>query len=88
MNLLKGCVVVLVCVHAWVCMCRFANTYLDKEGEIEIGSGAEREDGGAALLAQWFRAAFSPGHDPGDPGSSPPASPSACICAFLSACLS
>ena len=25
----------------------------------------------AAPVAQWFSAAFSPGHDPGDPGWSP-----------------
>ena len=48
----------------------------------------------AALMAQWFSATFSPGHDPGDLGLSPmsgsvePASPSACVSASLSVCLS
>ena len=46
---------------------------------------------GAALVAQRFSTACSPGRDPGDPGSSPasalsmePASPSACVSASLS----
>ena len=45
----------------------------------------------AALVAQRFGAAFSPGPDPGDLGSSPmwahcmePTSPSACVCLCLS----
>ena len=42
-------------------------------------------------VAQWFRAAFSSGCDPGHPGSSPcmePASPSACVSASLPVCVS
>ena len=49
---------------------------------------------GAARVAQWFSAAFSPGRDPGDPGSSlawapcmEPASPSAWVSASPSVSL-
>ncbi|CAD7685708.1 unnamed protein product [Nyctereutes procyonoides] len=52
--------------------------------------------GWAARVAQWFSAAFSPGHDPGDLGSSPTSgslrgvcfSLCLCLCLSLSLCLS
>ena len=44
---------------------------------------------GAAPVAQWFSAAFSPGCDPGDPGSSPTSGSlhGACFSLCLSLCL-
>ena len=67
---------------------------LSKTGNLEA---IFEKDWRVAGVAQRFRAASSPGHDPGDPGSVPrqapcvePASPSACVSAFLSlsVCLS
>ena len=53
-----------------------------------------KTSGRAALVAQWFSATFSPGHDPGDLGSSPALGSlhgvcfSLCLCLCLSLCVS
>ena len=49
-----------------------------------------RKADGAALVAQQFSAAFSPGHDPGVPGLSPTSGSlhGACFSLYLCLCLS
>ena len=38
---------------------------------LNLNTKSRKEGERAALVAQWFRAAFSPGRDPGDRGSNP-----------------
>ena len=66
--------------------------------QVEGGSGwmDKKSSAGAARVALWFDATFSPGCDPGDPGSSPMSgslhgacfSLCLCLCLSLCACLS
>ena len=66
-----------------------------RQGKYFQGSISRSPSLGAARVAQWFSAAFSPGPDPGDPGSSPmlgvwsllfslPVSLPLCVCVCIS----
>ena len=65
-----------------------------KEGKWEEYNMLKNSAFGAARVAQWFSAAFSPGHNSGVPGSSPVsgslhgASFSLCLCLCPSVCVS